>query len=58
MLQVLSHVLFEDNWVIQNEHWVNVIGLPDHLWSPLNAEVIEGVVGKGLVEVDRDCFGF
>lgn len=38
--------------------WVSANGLPNHLSSTGYAEVISEAVGKGLVEVNRDCMGF
>lgn len=50
--------IIEESWVTHSEYWVNIIGLPHHLWSSLNAERIGELVREGLIEVDRDCLEF
>lgn len=39
----------------REELWVNVIGLPHHMWNWKNGEMLGLKVGEELLEVDRDC---
>lgn len=45
-------------WFTRRDLWVNVTGLPLHLWNLENVVSLVKELGDGFVEIDKECIDF